>query len=235
MVISRHLLLLPVFCILCAIPPATPSLAQDFGDIGGVSDAEACADLLKGYLKGEMEISPPCDESQYEFIFQPYEHCSTTIKQKAQKAHAICVAIKATPQDIDNCNQTANVKLALVGCTRIINDQTQSVTDRVFAHVQAGNAYVLNPSFPYYADGISHYDKALKLDPRSVLALAARAIANWRDADQERESLNKTGEKYSRQHALADYRQAVALDAAQMSEMTAGNADLKKISAAAKK
>jgi tetratricopeptide (TPR) repeat protein len=103
-----------------------------------------------------------------------------------------------------------------LACTRIINDPTEAVVDRVLAYLQRGNMYAINDT-PDLA--IVDYSEAIKLDPRNVLAYASRAIAYSRNGD--------------RQHAIADFRLAKETDPSKISEMTAANAELREIGSAA--
>lgn len=192
-----------------------------------MSPAEHCAGYLLSYVKGILE-TPACDEREYKSVIHS-SFCSAAIKQEAQKAHTVCLATRATKGDYEDCNQTADIKRCLSGCTHIINDQTQSLADHVSAHVQSGNAYVLNQD---YILAIDQYDRAIKLNSRSGLAYAARAIANWKSADGNHDS-DPVSEWQDRKRAVADYRQATSIDAAEMSELVALNPDLKKISVAA--
>jgi hypothetical protein len=216
--------------VVLGIFAGTNSHAQGLDELGVPADL-ACASILKEYLTGIEGLNGPCDEGHYEVIMAPATQCPRVVKQRAQKAHTLCLGIKATERDYDDCNQTTDVDRALAGCTRIINDKTQSVTDRAFAHVQRGNVQVLKT---FFADAISNYNRALKLDPRNVLAYAARAIANWKDAEEKHE-FNPDLAYNTRLDAMADYRKAREVDAVKTDEMIAASPDLQKISLAASK
>ncbi len=221
---TKHLLLLVAFSIFVGASGRAEEL--------GVPSDSACIDILKNYLNGEKGLYAPCDEGNYETIMAPATTCPKVVKQRAQRAQAVCSAIKATQRDYDDCNQTDDVDRALAGCIKIINDKSQAVADRAAAYVQRGNAVMVND---YRADAMESYKRAIKLDPRSVVAYAARAIANWKDADIEKENGNLDWERKARLQAVADYRQAGTIDAEQTKEMTAASAELQKISAAATK
>jgi tetratricopeptide (TPR) repeat protein len=221
---KQHLSVLFAVSFFVAIPAARNAHAQ-----GDVSPAEHCMGYFHSYVTGILE-TPACDEREYESVIHS-SYCSAAIKQEAQKAHAVCLATRAGKRDYEDCNQTADIKRCLSGCTHIINDQTQSLADRVSAHVQSGNAYVLKKD---YILAIDQYDRAIKLDSRSALAYAARAIANWKSADRNRDS-DPVSEWQDRKRAVADYRQATSINADGMGELVTLNPDLKKISAAAQR
>lgn len=196
----------------------------------GVPADSACIDILKQYLNGEKGLYAPCDEGNYETLMSSATGCPKVVKQRAQRAQAVCVAIKATQRDYGDCNQTDDVDHALAGCVKIINDKSQGAADRAAAYLQRGNAVLKNN---YRSDAIASYDRAIKLDPRNALAYAARAIARWKEADVQKESEYLDWERNERLKAVADYRQASAIDAEQTKEMTAASAELQKISAMA--
>jgi tetratricopeptide (TPR) repeat protein len=229
---TKSSLLLAV-CILGTSLVATSGHAQrerlNSSEFGVPADI-ACASMLKDYLKGKKHESAPCNESNFEFIMIPGS-CPKLVRDKAQKAHALCLSIKATQKDYDDCNQAADVDRGIAGCTGVINDLAQSVADRVAALVQRGNTLL---PVNAHAEALSDYERAIKLDPQSILAYAARAIVHWKDADDERDS-NKWAEWNARRLAVADYRKAGTIDAARLSEMTAASPELKKISDAASK
>ena len=102
-------------------------------------------------------------------------------------------------------------------CTIIINDQNELAPDRAAAYVERGHVYLA--ATPYYDKAINDYNAAIALDPQYVYSYVARAIAYSRKSDW----LN----------AIADYRQAKAIDAVKIDEMVATNAELEKIAAAA--
>ena len=132
-------------------------------------------------------------------------------------AAALCAAlgseaIAATQQDYDDCSQTSDIARSMAACTRIIADQGQSAIDRAGAYVQRGNDDVASGKLD---EGVTDYSAAIRLEPKSILAYAARSIAYWRKNDRD--------------HAVADYKQAAGLDAANIREMTDANPELKAI------
>ena len=221
---TKHLLLLVAFSIFVGASGRAEEL--------GVPWDSACIDILKNYLNGEKGLYAPCDEGNYETIMAPATTCPRVVKQRAQRAQAVCSAIKATQRDYDDCNQTDDVDRALAGCIKIINDKSQAVADRAAAYVQRGNAVMVND---YRADAMESYKRAIKLDPRSVVAYAARAIANWKDADIERgkrqSRLGKEGPPPSGGRLSSGRHDRCRTT----KEMTAASAELQKISAAATK
>jgi len=222
-----RLVLLVTVCTFGISLGATRAQAED--DMGVPADI-ACSGMLKDYLKGRKGESAPCNESNFEFIMIP-RSCPKLVRDKAQKAHALCLQVKATQKDYDDCNQAASVDTGIAGCTRVVNDQSQAAIDRVAALVQRGNIMVPKKN---YAEALSDYQRAIKLDPTSLLPYAARAIVYWKEADIEQDA--HAGVAWEdRKKAVADYRKAGMLDAAKLSEMTAASPELKKISVAASK
>lgn len=224
--IRSGLLLLVAVCAFGTGLGPTRSGAQEMG----VPTDIACSGMFRDYLKGKKGESAPCDEQMYEYLMIPGS-CPKLVRDKAQQARALCLAIKATQKDYDDCNQTANFDRGIAGCTRVFNDQTQSVPDRVAALVQRGNVNVPKNAL---AAAIFDYERAIKLDPGSLLPYAARAIVYWKQAEQEKNNHAAVAWN-NRKLAVADYRKAGGLDAAKLSEMTAASRELKQISAAASK
>jgi hypothetical protein len=178
---SRYIVLLSI-TVLGMISNAKICYAE------GPSSAE-CALALNRYLKADMEPDEPllpratCDEVNYEFQMKEATGCPVEIQQKFQKAHALCVSIKADQKDYDDCNQTSDKKRAMTGCIHVTNDQTQSLVDRVFANMQMANMYLSNDRRYCDEAGYGYVHQALKLDPRNVPAYAASAVGHWRCAD----------------------------------------------------
>lgn len=222
---TKHLLLFVVFSVFFA---GANARAEELG----VPADSACIDMLKQYLNGEKGLYAPCDEGILEFILGKETGCPRVVKQRAQRAQAVCVAIKATQKDYDDCNGSDDIDRALASCMRIINDKTQSAPDRAAAFVQRGNAVLKND---HLHDAIASYDRAIKLDPKALIAYAARAIANWKDADNEKEREYLDWERNARLKAVADYKQASTIDPEATKEMTAASPELQKISAMAAK
>jgi tetratricopeptide (TPR) repeat protein len=125
--------------------------------------------------------------------------------------------LAASQQDYDDCSQSADINRGVAACTRVIEDQAQSAADRAGAYLQRGNDDVASGKLD---DGIADYGAAIQLDQKNVLAYAARAIAYWRKTDRNR--------------AVADYKQAAGIDAANILEITLPNAELKAIRKAAR-
>ena len=121
-------------------------------------------------------------------------------------------AVAATQQDYDDCSQMSDPARTVAACTRVIADQTQSAADRAGAYLQRGNGHMAGASLD---EAIADYGAAIQLDPKNILAYAARAIAFSRKGD--------------RQHAIADYRQAGEIDPAKLAEMAAANGELKEL------
>jgi hypothetical protein len=121
-------------------------------------------------------------------------------------------AVAATQQDYDDCSQMSDPARTIAACTRVIADQTQSAADRAGAYLQRGNAHMAGASLD---EAIADYGAAIQLDPKNILAYAARAIAFSRKGDRE--------------HAIADYRQAGEIDPAKLAEMAAANGELKEL------
>jgi tetratricopeptide (TPR) repeat protein len=219
---SRRINLLSIALALAAISTANVCRASD--------DANACAFALKDYLEGGEWNQPafahaPCDERKYEDL----KHYDGFCQQKIQQAHALCQSIKATQRDFDDCNQMDDSKRTKIGCTRVINDQSQSLADRVSAFVQVGNSYVTD----YGQLAKYYYARAIQMDPRGAsYAYAARAIANWKIV------YRAPGQRYPYTErefaeAISDYRAAYAIDPVKMDQLTASSEDLQKIRAAA--
>jgi tetratricopeptide (TPR) repeat protein len=135
---------------------------------------------------------------------------------------AVCLVValsgsanSAVQQDYDSCSQTADLDRSMSACTRIIDDHTESVVDRVRAYLQRGNVYAIVDK----ADSaIADYSEAINLDPQNVFAYSSRAIAFFRRKDPD--------------HAIADFRQAKSIDPAQVGAMVSTNAEFREISAA---
>ncbi len=128
----------------------------------------------------------------------------------------IAPALGASQQDYADCGQSEDSARSIAACTRVIGDETQSTADRASAYVQRGNDYIASGKLD---EAIADYNAAIQLDPKNILANAARAIAYWRKNEQDK--------------AVADYKQAAGLDAASIREMTAPNPELKAIRHAA--
>ncbi|MGA2056964.1 MAG: hypothetical protein ABSG88_16820 [Bradyrhizobium sp.] len=222
---SRRINLLSIALALATISTANVCHATD--------DANACASALKDYLEGgqwtdPIFAHPPCDERKYEDL----KHYDDFCQRRIQEAHALCQSVKATQRDFDDCNQMDDPRRTKIGCTRVINDQSQSRVDRAFAFVQVGNSYVMEER--RFSRAKYYYFKAIEMNPRGALpAYAARAVVSWKlmKEDFERGD-NPTGQR-DLGEAIADYRSAYAIDAVKMDELTASSEDLQKIRAAA--
>jgi hypothetical protein len=195
------------------------------------TDADGCASSLKDYLEGGMwagsEFYPPCDERKYEDL----KHYDGFCQRKFQEAHDLCQSVKATQRDFDDCNQMDDGKRTKIGCTDVINDQHQSLVDRVFAFVQIGNSYVTHDRD--LARAKYYYARAIGMDPRGALyAYAARAIANWQIVYREPDRPYPYTEREF-EEAISDYRAAYAIDAVKVDQLTASSEYLQKIRAAA--
>jgi tetratricopeptide (TPR) repeat protein len=125
-------------------------------------------------------------------------------------------ALSTTQQDYDDCQQASDLNRSIAGCTRIINDPSESASKRIIMYLRRGFAYLAQDNIDR---AIGDYNEVLKLDPRNIFALTSRAMAYYRKGNRDR--------------AITDYRQANTVDAAKLGEMTATNAELKEIGAAA--
>jgi tetratricopeptide (TPR) repeat protein len=126
------------------------------------------------------------------------------------------VSFSAAQRDYEDCRQTEDVGRSVAACTRIINDPVEPAAYHAAAYMSRGTALVTAGKLD---EAIGDYNAAIQLYPRSVIAYAARAIAYARKGDGD--------------HAVADYRQASAIDAAKIREMATANEELKALTALA--
>jgi tetratricopeptide (TPR) repeat protein len=221
---SRRIIFLSIAIALAAISAA---------NVCHASEADDCAFDLKQYLEGDWRTDrissyPPCDERQYEELKNTT--CPATMKRKFQESHALCQSIKATQQDFDGCNQSDDPKRTKIGCTHVINDQSQSLVDRLFAFVQIGNSYATKERDFWRAK--YYYAKAIEMDPKGgFLAHAARAVANWQILESVCNCTDDPQLRNELEEAIADYRSAYAIDPVKMNALTASSEDLKKLRA----
>jgi tetratricopeptide (TPR) repeat protein len=107
------------------------------------------------------------------------------------------VVFAATDQDYADCQQTRDLDRSIAGCTRILDDQSESAADRTVMYVRRGYDYLSKNDFD---NAIADDSAALKLDPRNVFAVSNRAIAYARQGDRDR--------------AIADYAKTRQIDPA---------------------
>jgi serine protease Do len=123
---------------------------------------------------------------------------------------------QSSPQDYADCQQSADAARGVAACSRIANDPAQSTADRVVAYRWLGNDHLAAGALD---QAIADYSNAIRFDPQSAPTYVSRALANFQKGD--------------RMAAIADYRQAVAIDPARVSGMADGNAGLTPITQAA--
>ena len=71
-------------------------------------------------------------------------------------------ALAASPRDVDDCVQQDDQERRIAGCTRIIEDAQQSVSERADAYTARGNAHMNRQD---YDRATADYDEAIRLEP----------------------------------------------------------------------
>lgn len=107
-------------------------------------------------------------------------------------AHA---AMAATQTDFLDCQQIENPDRGIAGCTKIVEDPSNSAHDRAVAHFDRGVDYYAKDDFDH---AIVDWSEAITLDPNYTHAYNNRAKAYRAKGDYE--------------HAIADYSEAIRLD-----------------------
>jgi uncharacterized protein DUF4189 len=117
----------------------------------------------------------------------------------------------ATQSDWDSCtSQDADRNIA--ACSRIIDDSSTTVDDRVDAYMWRGGNYLAKNNLDL---ALNDYSDAIKLNPRNIAALGSRAIANYR--------------KGNREQAVLDYSVAKGIDSNKLDTMATNSDELKEV------
>jgi tetratricopeptide (TPR) repeat protein len=135
----------------------------------------------------------------------------------------------ASQQDWDDCKQTSDRDRTIAGCTRVVQDQSESASNRAIAQRNRGVAYdMLGAQDRALAD----FEEAIKLDRNYAPAHLSRGIMYGKKGDYDRaiaeysEAMRidpKYAVAYSRRgnayyakkdydRAIADYNEAIKLD-----------------------
>lgn len=107
---------------------------------------------------------------------------------------ATAPAFSASQKDHDDCN-SENAERNIAGCTRIINDSTESEKVRGIAHVGRGIAWQGKGERD---KALADFTDAIRLNPNDSLAYSNRGII-WR-------------EKHEVDRAIADFTEAIRID-----------------------
>jgi tetratricopeptide (TPR) repeat protein len=121
-------------------------------------------------------------------------------------------AFAAAQQVYDDCSQTSDIARSIDACTRIVNDQNESIADRAASYTALGND---NLALAKLDEAIADYDSAIQLDQKNIFAYASRAIAYARKGERWR--------------AFGDYGMANSVDWFKLDEMIAANPELSEI------
>jgi lipoprotein NlpI len=100
----------------------------------------------------------------------------------AAQPAAAAQGTKATAADVATCAQVRDQDAAIVGCTRIIEDQKQKPKGRAAAYYNRGNAHAAKGD---HDAAIADYDEAIKLDPKNASAYNNRGSAKNDKGDSE--------------------------------------------------
>ncbi len=104
-------------------------------------------------------------------------------------------ASAASNADHADCKQLTDIERNIAGCTKIVQDSSESAKDRAAAFTNRGLAYRNKED---YDRALADYTQAIRLDPTSARAYTNRASAYAR--------------KRSWDLALADFNEAIKLD-----------------------
>ena len=99
-------------------------------------------------------------------------------------------ASAASQQDWDDCKQTRIGPHASPGCTRVLQDQAESASNRAIAHRNRGTAY---SGMGARERALADFDEAIKLDPKFAAAYFGRGLArSWQDLDRKIADFSET-------------------------------------------
>src|SRR5215207_5392943 len=84
-------------------------------------------------------------------------------------------ALAASPSDYSECEQGADQERRIAGCTRVIQDQSESADNRATAYSNRGVAY---KSKGDYDRAVADYSDAIRLKPKNTDAYVNRGLAH---------------------------------------------------------
>jgi tetratricopeptide (TPR) repeat protein len=119
----------------------------------------------------------------------------TALIAVAVSAALIGDAHAASRQDQEDCMQVADPDRNIAGCTRIIEDQTESTGMRGASYGNRAVAYSIKKD---YARAIADFSEAIQFDPNATDNYVNRGFAYYNSNDYDR--------------AIADFNEAIRLD-----------------------
>jgi tetratricopeptide (TPR) repeat protein len=128
-----------------------------------------------------------------------------TIARVVFSVFAFCCLVftaPATAGDGKDCVQTADLDLAIKGCTAIITRENETRGNRARAYNDRGEAYRFKGE---HDRAIADYGRALELDPNCTEAYNNRGLAYWYEGEHDR-AIADLG------RAIADYGRAYELN-----------------------